>query len=246
MYANILKKSFVIVVIIMAVLVLGSERAHAGQSGSGIWVFMGAGSDYNMSISLINLTNYPLTYSSATPCPSENGMYKGQPMLECGSTWSVDPFRTKIWTAWPGATVSPTHYDGRMTLYSTGFPDWSFDLVFAQQYAKGQAIRGMWVGLSPHGAGQGWATATEEENWAYGRWITPVNDNKMHNIMTLIGPKVMVALYSSDNKNLTVVVQQLYEVDTNGATLWDDAGDDVYRGYGLDFVDNSGETVPGQ
>jgi len=245
MYSNILKKSLVIVIIIMAALASGFERAHAGQSGSGIWVFNGYGSNTNMSISLINLTNYPLTYSSDTPCPSENDSTGGQPMLECGSSWSVDPFRTKVWTAWPGSILSPTHYDGRMNLYSTGFPDWSFDLVFAQQYAKGQAIRGMWIGLSPHGAGQGWATAANDDNWAYGRWITPVNDNKMHNIMTLIGPKVMVALYSSDNRNLTVVVQQLYE-ESNGATLWDDAGGDVYRAYGLDFVDNSGETVPGQ
>jgi hypothetical protein len=246
MYPKIFRKSFVIAVAIMATLASSSLRVDAGQDGSGIWVFNGAFSSDNMSISLINLTNYPLTYSPDTPCPSENGMYKGQPMLECGSTWSVDPFRTKVWTAWAGAPASPTHYDGRMTLYSTGFPDWSFDLVFAQQYAKGQAIRGMWVGLSPHGAGQGWSTAANDENWAYGRWITPVNDNKMHNIMTLIGPKCMVALYSSDNKNLVVVVQQLHEVDTNGATLWDDAAGDVYRGYGLDFVDNSGETVPGQ
>ena len=124
MYTNILKKSFVIVVIIMAVLALGSRQAPAGQNGSGIWVFNGYGSNSNMSISLINLTNYPLTYSSDTPCPSENDSTGGQPMLECGSSWSVDPFRTKVWTAYPGSILSPTHYDGRMTLYSTGFPDW--------------------------------------------------------------------------------------------------------------------------
>jgi nitrogenase subunit NifH len=78
---------------------------------------------------------------------------------------------------------------------------------------------------------------------AYGRWATPLNDNKMHNVMTLISPEVMVTLYSTDNVNATIVVQQLRGSDSNGI-LWDDCG--AYKGNQLDFVDNGSTSVPGQ
>ncbi|MBI5582790.1 MAG: ricin-type beta-trefoil lectin domain protein [Deltaproteobacteria bacterium] len=95
-----------------------------------------------------------------------------------------------------------------------------------------------WVGQSF--LGQGWSSAAN--NWVYGRWATPVNDFKMHNVMTLIGPDVMVALYSADNRNLVIVVQQIYEA--RGSAVWDDRS--IYQSYSWDFVDNAGGSVPGQ
>ena len=88
----------------------------------------------------------------------------------------------------------------------------------------------------------GWAPANST---AYGRWATPVNDYKMHNVMTLIGHDIMVTLYSGDNNNATIVVQQLYAWDDKGP-LWDDATAYTYKGNQLDFVDNDGYSVPGQ
>lgn len=61
----------------------------------------------------------------------------------------------------------------------------------------------------------------------------------MHNVMTLIGPETMVALFSGDNKHLTVVVQQLIAKDASGNVVWNDTRD-TYRAYYLDFVDNRG------
>ena len=89
----------------------------------------------------------------------------------------------------------------------------------------------------------GWAPANTK---AYGRWATPVNDNKMHNVMTLISPDIMVTLYSGDNVNATIVVQQLNAWDDQGTILWDDAAAGTYQGNQLDFVDNASTSVPGQ
>jgi len=51
------------------------------------------------------------------------------------------------------------------------------------------------------------------------------------------------ALYSGDNNNLVVVVQQLYNEDpTTGVLLWDDS--DLYRAYHFDFVDNYNYATP--
>ena len=128
-----------------------------------------------------------------------------------------------------------------MTLYSTGFPEWKFDLVFVRQNGHNTVgYSGTWTALSPHGT-QSWAPAN---TWSTGRWATPVDDYKMHNVMTLISPKIMVALYAADNVHLTLVVQQLYGENAAGEALWDDTGS--YEGNRLDFVDNGSSTVPGQ
>lgn len=67
----------------------------------------------------------------------------------------------------------------------------------------------------------------------------------MHNVMTLIGPEVMVTMFTADWNHVVVVVQQLYGEDpTTKAELWDDSN--AYVGYELDYVNNSGYSVPGQ
>jgi hypothetical protein len=50
----------------------------------------------------------------------------------------------------------------------------------------------------------------------------------------------MVTLYSGDNTNLVVVVQQYY-AESDGVIM-DDT--EAYQGAKLDFVDNGGYTVP--
>jgi hypothetical protein len=42
----------------------------------------------------------------------------------------------------------------------------------------------------------------------------------MHNVMTPIPPECMFALYSAKNKNLVIVVQQLYEEEKPAFVLW--------------------------
>ncbi len=78
----------------------------------------------------------------------------------------------------------------------------------------------------------------DTNNFAYGRWVTPVDDYEMHNVMALISPYVMVTLCSPDLNRLVAVVQQLCGRDPKGNELWDDSK--VYKGLPLDFVDNDG------
>lgn len=239
------KSAFVIVALIVAMLACGPHPVSASQNGAGIWVY-----NDDWSIALVNLTDHALNYLresktnyDAHPYPITMGSGTCLTMLAAGSDWHVEPYRTKVWGANAGSWLIPCHYDGRMTLYSDGFRNWSFDLVFEEQKASGLAEHGTWIGLSPHEPWQEWET--NYNGWAYGRWVTPVDDYAMHNVMTLIGPEVMVTLYSTDLDRLIVVVQQLQGTDPfTGALLWDDSN--VYRGLALDFVDNGGRSVPGQ
>lgn len=225
---------FVIVTSIVAMLAWNEGPAFSDELGTGIWLY-----DTPMSISLINLTNYPLTYLDvgADPVSSYGGSGGPEYILSYGGCWSVAPFRTGVWNYDSGG-ASPRSWDGARTLTVTGIDDCTFDLVFKRQYYNNGGLHGFWVGLSPHGTGQGWSTAAN--SFAYGRWVTPVNDTKMHNVMTLIGPECMVTLYSGDNANLVVVVQQYY-AESAGVTM-DDT--DAYQGAKLDFVDNAGSSVP--
>ncbi len=237
------KSAFVIVAGIMAMLVWSLHPAVAAEDGSGIWTY-----DAGRTISLVNLTNYPLTYlkveEGGASYPAYWGCGAHQEMLDAGKDWQVEPFRTKLWWSSPTHWYCPTAFDGKITLYSNGFSDWKFDLVFVGQHGNNTAgLSGTWTALYPHAANQGWASAN---TWSTGRWATPVDGSvkKMYNVMTLISPKIMVTLYSGDNVNITVVVQQLYEKNEVGGTLWDDTG--IYEGNQLDFVDNGSSSVPGQ
>ena len=242
MSTNIRKSIFAVVIIVAALVVLQvpHQASAAEHLGGGIFQFESA-----WSISLVNLTDYPLTYMRADEPDAYGYPWAGNtggPMLAAGTDWQVDPYRTKIWICSKGFLSAPIIYHGRMTLYSKGFKDWAFDLVFVDQKADGVLEHGTWIALSPHEktTTQNWAPAN---TWAYGRWVTPVNDLAMRNIMTLIGPKIMVTLYSSNNVDVTVVVQQLSATDASGNVVWDDTVD-VYKGNMLDFVDSGSTYVP--
>jgi len=233
MLARIILRSFVIVTALVAMLAWSEQPAFCDEEGTGIWVY-----DDPMSISLINLTNYPLTYLDVGPDPviSYGGTGGDQYILSYGGSWSVDPFRTMVWNYRSGGGI-PRSWDGPRTLTLTGCEECTFDIVFQRQRAYGLAEHGTWVGLSPYGTEQEWSEAGD---FAYGRWATPLNDVKMHNVMTLIGPTCMISIYSGDNTNIVVVVQQHYaEFDD---IIMDDT--EAYQGAILDFVDNDEYSVP--
>lgn len=224
----------------LALLVFGPRPAWADELGAGTWQY-----NTDWSIALVNLTNYDLTYlktsEGAAPYPAcVTGSCESEyNMLEVPNDWVVAPFRTKLWlTDHGGFLVAPNSYDGRLTLYSKGFPDWKFDLVFVSQNAHGLLENGNWTGLSPHSPSQGWAVAN---TWSTGRWATPRDDKKMHNVMTLISPKIMVAVFTAYKNHVVVVVQQVFQAEGD-TTVWDDAA--AYKGNQLDFADNCGSSVP--
>ena len=242
MFTKIRKSGVMLVAAMLAMLAWSPRPALAQQEGTGIWVY-----NSDMSIALINLTNYPLTYERTASHPQYcgGGGDAASKLLKTDSDWQVEPYRTKIWNSSGGC------FEGAVTLYTPGFPQCKpFDLVFIGQWAccTGWAGYGMWIGLSPSetfaGPDTSWKDWWAVNNWGYGRWATPFDDRTMHNVMTLIGSACMVALYSSDNKNLVVVVQQYYQEATSSTALWDDTW--KYPSYVWDFVDNGGSSVPGQ
>jgi len=218
------------------VAVLGVGTAQAGQEAPGIWTY-----NCTLTFTLFNFTNYELKTVATTL--STDGICDG-----CAANVLrnvvVEPFRTYKQECTNGQFMVPCNWHGAVTLQAqplgggNTLRDWAFDIVFEDQNAHNLAEEGSWVYLMPHSPDQGWSIPSSTDTWAYGRWATTINDLKMHNIMTLIGPKVMVALYSPDNKNIVIVVQQYWE----NAAGWDDSKH--WKGWQLDWVDNDGSTVP--
>lgn len=233
MVTRIKLNSIVIAAVFVAMLAWGAQPAFCDEEGTGIWVY-----DDPMSISLINLTNYPLTNLDVGPDPvtSYGGTGGDEDILSYGGNWAVAPFRTMVSNYSSGGGI-PRSWDGARTLTLTGCDECTFDIVFKRQKAYGLAEHGTWVGLSPYGTGQGWNEAVGPY---CGRWATPLNDSKMHNVMTLIGNTCMISIYSGDNTNIVVVVQQHY-AESDGVIM-DDR--EAYQGATLDFVDNGEYSVP--
>jgi hypothetical protein len=219
----------------LALALLGAGAARAGEDAPGIWT-------YNcwMSYTIYNLTNYELKNVSSTVG------HDGNCRAGCDKPLDglvVEPYRTWKSKCDNSDLAMPCNWSGSVVIQaqprggSNTLQDWAFEVAFKDQAAHGLLEHGTWIYLLPHGT-QGWSIPASADTWAYQRWATTINDAKMHNIMTLVGPKVMVALYSPDNKNLVIVVQQYWE----NAAGWDDSNH--YQGWQLDWVDNDGSTVP--
>jgi hypothetical protein len=225
----------VLVAVALAAVGVGASSSEADQNGPGIWIY-----NCNWTASVVNFTNYTMTMP-ANNLAESGGCEPGQTgPVPFHDFRTLDPYRTWMEGYANGCNVTPIHYNSGCTTFEvSGFPELDFDVCFAGQDAHDLAEKGEWIYLKPHDASQGW---TAPNSWGYGRWATPVNESPpmMHNIMTLIGPKLMVALYSTDNKSIVVVVQQHWE----NASGWDDSS--KYKGLQLDFVDNAESSVPGQ
>jgi hypothetical protein len=231
----------VLALIALAAVFMNVGFARAGQSGPGIWVY-----NKTWSLTVYNLTSYSLKIihndaHEAGGCePGGTGNYPFQ-NLESNS---LAPYRTYQETLGSGCSIAPLHYYGctRFQVQSpdaTGLKSWAFEVCFEAQKADNLAEMGTWIYLKKYADTQGWSPP---DTFAYGRWATPINESppKMHNIMTLIGPKMMATVYSTNNKGIVVMVQQYWE----NAAGWDDSTN--YHGQALDFVDNDSSRVPGQ
>lgn len=223
-------------------LLVAALPATAGQNGAGIWTYK-----TDVTTTIINLTSFTLHLKSDT-VEEHDGCCPGT----CGDVvFSYDGLKIGPMSTWQeavddGCSTDPISWAGVSTWVFTDDNGWlsdsGFDIVMVNQDAAGDASslhNGTWFALSPRdGVAHSWRPASTTAHC--GRYPNPVDDNKMHNVMNLINDKVMITLYSTDNKNLVVVAQ---EIDANQAG-WNDC--DVYESYRLDFVDNAGDSVPGQ
>ncbi len=232
-------RTLVLTLVTLTAVFTSVGLAQAGQAAPGIWVY-----NKIWSLNVFNLTNYSLKkiYTDAHEAGGcEPGGTGNDPFQSFGS---LGPYRTYQETLGPGCSIAPLHYYGctRFQVQDpnpAGLKNWAFEVCFEAQDAHNLAEKGTWIYLRKYADTQEWS---QPNTFAYGRWATPINESpsKMHNIMTLIGPEMMAAVYSTNNKGIVVMVQQYWE----NAEGWNDRSN--YHGLALDFVDNASDRVPGQ
>ena len=232
------------VAIFVAMLTMLALNPHPASAEGGIWSYY-----TNMSIALVNLTNYKQTYVSDDWVYTEAGGCSGnQPLLDLGSDWQVPPYRTKTWSSTNGCITDPRNYTGSVKFHLLDLEDSpspiansTFTLHFAAHHASGlNPGSGTWVELVREPEQSYWSDV--RDGFVYNRWSTAGSSVSVRpsNIMTLISEKFMVALYSPDNENIVIVVQQFYE--NQDGVIWDDTG--TYVSYGLNFADNDAVSCP--
>lgn len=237
------RRTLVLAIIALAAVFTSVGIAQAGQSGPGIWVY-----NKTWSLNVFNLTNYTLKHRDDLSDAHERGGCEpgGTGNYPFQSFGSRGAYRTYQETLGHGCNIAPLHYYG-CSVFEVQDPDpaglknWKFKVCFQAQDAHNLAEMGTWISLKKYSDTQDWSPAN---TFAYGRWATPINESpaKMHNIMTLIGPRMMATVYSTNNKGIVVVVQQYWE----NAEGWDDSSNYHTNELRLDFVDNSEDSVPGQ
>ncbi len=224
----------------LTLLAAAAAPATAGQKQAGIWIYSS-----DVTTTIINLTSYTLKlYGSSVVehdgcCPGTCG-----DVVFAYTGLKVGPMTTWQEAVDDGCSSDPISWAGQAAFTFSGdyLADSGFDIEIANQDQAGDITsgrNGTWFALSPrNGVANSWKPASATPHC--GRYPNPVDDYKMHNVMNLINDKVMITLYSPDNKNLVIVAQQ-FNANLNG---WHDC--DAYGSYRLDFVDNSGDSVPGQ
>jgi len=242
---------------------LSVAQTRAQMPGTGIWMLRGFNHDY--SIALVNLTNGKLTTDSdlldvvADHCVSMNDD-QAQPFVDLesapGSPLVVDPYQSAVWSTYTptpgGPTTGCAHFwDGKITFLAdltNSWPpgsQWRFDLNFVSDKKSWLYKTGTWVYITPTFGDSWWC----KDDWGFNDdsywpkishlWTTHCDDGLMRNI-TLMQPDeyapLTVSLYSHDNHNLVVVVQETAAIqETANAN---------YVGYELDWVDNPDDNVP--
>ncbi len=235
------KSNRIAILLLIGILAVAGGRPGTALAKNGIWWY---GDDQEHTISLINLTDYKLiaTYNQVSVW-----MYSGEcypyPFQYTGV--NVDPYGSVIWKSVASVAGAP-YYTGTITLLPEGMDQkWRFNLNFSPAdpaHPWYQSSKGTWIYLT--------ATDTTNINWVptwdpslipdslylfYRGYATRLNDGHMHNLMNLEGTEIAVSVYSPDNVNIVVVVQQ---TENEPPTV------DVYQAWKLDWVDNDGDNVP--
>lgn len=221
--------------LLVAACTLSASPSQATEPGNGIWIY-----SKDWSNTAINLTNYTLRVKSWNVsehdgcCPGTCG---SQPFQFGGS--SIGAMRSKQNGNKEGCSTDPLSFDGRVTFGFDGsyLSDMSFDVVMVKETSAtsvGDLHHGTWISLEPHSSSQSWV----KSGTVCGMTVIPWADNKMHNVMNLLSPKVQVTLYSMDNKDVTLVVRQTNE----SAAGWNDCS--IYEAKRVEFVDAKSDSVP--
>jgi|GEM_PF-1372811 len=239
-------KAMSLLIGILAVAITISTPAMANRHG--IW--WGLHNEL-LTITLINLTDQRLIATSNDVAVGPNAPNACYPYPFEHFGVHVDPYHSVIWRSdvsnpWPD---SVQYYRGKITFQIEGMdPAWAFDLNFLPEDMAGSFSpgKGTWIYLT--------ATDVNNPEWipswlyeiydweelgpGYRGYATPLNDaGYLHNQMNLEGSEIAVTVYTSDNINITLVVQQTHEID---------CPPEYYRAWKLDWVDNDNDGVPSE
>lgn len=203
---------------ICLVLGLPGIAAAAHTELGGIWWHCTGPA--NTSFSIINMTTADFKITSV---PSDEHMFSVNQVIKSyeSATWSKH------------VTAGTVHSSGSLVLQpvsgSQGVDaNYMTRVLFSE--ADGYSFiygKGTWIRLdNPNGIN---GNAAKSTGWVNGRWATAYADNEMHNIMTMVSPKMTATLYSQDNANFVLVIAQ-----TPGN----------WAGWQLDWVQNGGDSLP--
>lgn len=220
---------------LVLILAAGTAPTADARDGSGIWVY-----NADTSFSIVNLTEYTLSWdTSKVSCASYLGMQCN--LFPDKEHISIPPYRT-IRNNFQSDGITPTNWDGMLTFKIATLEQYPFAINFKSEKAHGKAEdkhAGTWMWLGPGTNSTGWCTfpaTSANDTWCHNRWTTPVNDKAHRNVMTLVHQKFMVALYSPNNKDIVIVVQQY------SSNLGDESS--KYKAFKLDWTYNPGSTMP--
>jgi hypothetical protein len=260
--SNALQKKSSLSLTVLLTLVIGCLAASGSQAqvpGTGIWMLRGTYHDY--SITLVNLTNGQLITDSdpRAVVADHSCLYddEAQPFVDPasfpGTKLVLGPYESVIWATYTRivGTGCAHFWDGKIT-FLADFTDWSppgtqwkFDLNFVSDKKSWLYKTGTWAYITPTSGASWWY----QEGWGFTLdsywpnisylWTTLYGDGLMRNI-TLMEPNyyapLTVSLYSQDNNNLVLVVQETAALQR--------AANATYLGYELDWVDNTDDNVP--
>lgn len=233
MFANISWKNLLMRLGVLAFVVGSTSPAMAGRNGIYWYV-----NQTTVTVTLINLTDYPLTATDTSAMVTGGANCLAYPFQH---GVSVAPYSTAIWKT--SVTSNITWYSGKITFLPTGIdPKWSFDLNFSAVDISYMKKYGTWVYLSAtdtsniYGWYPGWLDLNQEVVGHWGLYSTPLVDTHMHNQMNLLGSAISVSMFSGNNNDVTIVVKQMSGT-FNGTP-------DPYVGWKLNWVDNDGNDFP--
>ncbi len=255
-----LRKSMISAALLLAFL--GSATPASARPG--IWVYLSEGASF--SVSLVNLTDHKLLISDDSfdvwcqqhaveyyCLGSQSHPFQGDGTLE------LDPYRTAIWKSYDAyMSQGDFAWSGHFYVKPEGMDAWTVSVNMHWESANSTILhprpgKGTWIWLSvnndvwdPYSAMEIYFNPSSMvylPNWNYGVWATtvpigptmPDKYSSMYNVMTVSGTDFAASLYSPDNRRVTLVFRQ---------TFWDGNKGDDYTGWPLDFVDNSGHSVP--
>jgi hypothetical protein len=227
---------------LLAAAAAGAEKkVGSTANGTGIWLYTP-----QLDISIVNMTEYTLDWSGGRTVSCVSACL--DPWTDSSNRYihGAAPYRTLVWhfespyfwqvEAWDGATTF--WLEGQDTKYN-------FKMVFlSQNDDQGYAGKGTWVSLQPvtWGAWKGYngdsAAPDFRPGYQNGRYVTRMNDKQMHNIMTMVSDHFVVSLYSPNNNDIVVVVQQNY------SPTWG-SDSNSYKGFPLNWADNAELSCPG-